>query len=149
MGGSVGGTLQRPQPKALYWVWLIWSSFFHCSPHSVVLCSGSWKGVDNTPMFWLLLSSAVHLNSPQLFQGSESGKDPGRRRSQASWPKGHSMLCDISSDIKAKGGRRNWGYLLFYSVCLPNRPPWWELEINVSLCLCTRKLLFPLLFLLY
>lgn len=35
-----------------------WGPFSHSSPQNAMQCPGTWKGADNPPMFWLLLSSA-------------------------------------------------------------------------------------------
>lgn len=53
-------------------------NFPHSSPHSAVLRSCSWKGVDNTPVFWLLPSSAptarrLSLQPPPPPQSSKLG----------------------------------------------------------------------------
>lgn len=45
----------------VYCVWLTWSSFSHVSPHSAVLCIGSWKGAAAMPVLWPLLGHALIL----------------------------------------------------------------------------------------
>lgn len=48
----------RAPDLLMYWVWLSWSPRPHSSPDSALLCAGGWEGVDNTPVLWVLLSSA-------------------------------------------------------------------------------------------
>ena len=67
-------------------------NFPHSRPHSAVLCIGSWKGVDNTPGFWRLLSSAptasrLSLQHSPPHQWAGGGQDLGRGHSQDSWLK--------------------------------------------------------------
>lgn len=99
--------------------------FIFLCPHNAVLCIGSCKGADNTPAFWLLLRNAGTASalSPQYsapHQQDGLGQDPGRGHKQASWPKlTRGTFQTISSDIKAKGERRNGGHLLFQ--CLSSR----------------------------
>lgn len=40
--------------------------FPHNSPHSAELCTGNWKGVNNTPVLCLLLSSTGTASVPTL-----------------------------------------------------------------------------------
>lgn len=77
------------------------SSFFQSSPHSAVLCTGSgWKGGDNTPVFWLLLGSTVHLTShlnciKVLGDGKILGRDTTSPADQSDIP-----YCVTSAQIK-------------------------------------------------
>lgn len=54
----------------------------HSSLLSAVLCIGSWKGVDNTPVFWPLLGRAgTASGSLSTFPANQQagvGQDPGR-----------------------------------------------------------------------
>lgn len=68
-------------------------NFPHSSPYSAVLCSGSWKDVDKTPIFWLPSSSAG-TPSALTFQHytyahQQAGGGQGLRRGQGqdSWLK--------------------------------------------------------------
>lgn len=54
--------------KKVVWkkcIWMSWSSFSHSS--FLQLCIGSWKSVDDAPVFWLMLSS-TGISSTLSFQ---------------------------------------------------------------------------------
>lgn len=116
------------QNKILFMVWLRWSLFSLSSPHSAVVCTGTMKDVDNTPVLWLLLgsagtASALSLNILHPSKGLKVDKilaGDSTRPADTDLPKGYSIQYDVSSDIKPNGMRRNGVGCINYFQCLPS-----------------------------
>lgn len=89
------------------------------SHHSAVLSIGSWKGVDNTPVFWLQLrsistASALSLNIPYSSKGLGKGRVLGGHTAGSADPNPQrDMPLHFCSVIRAKERRRSGEYLLF------------------------------------
>lgn len=101
-------------------------SFLRSIPHSVVLCTGSSKAVDNTAVLWLPPSSAHTASrlSPQhsfprmLGVGRILWGDISRT-GDTNWSKGYAIPYDIYSAIKAKRKEVEGGHSLLR--CLSSR----------------------------
>lgn len=99
---------------------------FPHSPH-IAVCIGSWRGVNDTPGFWLLINSA-HIAPRLSLQHSCLNQQPGsehylgRRHSQHTWPKwtkGMFQSSWLHSYIKIKRKEKEGGELFIVaSICL-------------------------------
>lgn len=106
-----------------------WSSF-SLSILTVLLCTISRKGAENTPVLWVQLSStgaasalALSIASSRgwVWARSWKGTQPDQM-TQINQRGIYSKPYDANSDTKSMGGRKNGVHFLFYNVFLPDRP---------------------------